>query len=97
MQTEDIYKAIEMVAAGKQQFVAVADLERPVTMEDDDEPETLRDFIRSAFSDIGVEIEFSGKQQNERGVVIDINEELFEGLGFDVNTLRFGQTVVRVV
>lgn len=96
MLTDDIEATIQKVATGEQDCLFVANLDVAVTIEQDEEPETLRDFIRSAFSDIGVEIEFSGKQQNERGVVIDLNEEIFESLGRDANALRFGQTVVRI-
>lgn len=57
---------------------------------------TIRDCIRSEFAGYGVEIEFSGKEHNERGVVIDLDEEVFRQVNPDVNVLRFGQTVVRV-
>src|ERR1700757_2791249 len=32
---------------------------------------TVREFIKMAFSELGIEIEFSGKDENERGVIID--------------------------
>lgn len=57
---------------------------------------TIRDFVRICFAEIGVEIEFSGKDRNEKGVVIDIDEEKIEQSGLKTDTFRFGQTVVRV-
>src|SRR3954463_5485407 len=36
---------------------------------------TVRDFIKMAFNELGIEVEFSGKDENERGVIIDIDEQ----------------------
>ncbi|UOE48593.1 GDP-mannose 4,6-dehydratase [Mucilaginibacter sp. SMC90] len=57
---------------------------------------TVRDFIRMAFMELGIEVEFSGKNENERGVIIDIDEERVIALGLNLDALRFGQTVVKV-
>ncbi|QTE36565.1 GDP-mannose 4,6-dehydratase [Mucilaginibacter gossypii] len=57
---------------------------------------TVRDFIRMAFMELGIEVEFSGKDENERGVIIDIDEERAVALGLNLAVLRFGQTVVKV-
>ena len=57
---------------------------------------TVRDFIRMAFTELGIEVEFSGKDENERGVIIDIDEEKAIALGLNLEALRFGQTVVKV-
>jgi len=57
---------------------------------------TVRDFIRMAFAELGVEIEFSGKDEREKGVVIDIDEQRMEELGLNRDTLKFGQTVVKI-
>jgi GDPmannose 4,6-dehydratase len=57
---------------------------------------TVRDFIRMTFAELGVEVEFSGKDQNERGVIIDIDEQKAIELGLNLDALRFGQTVVKV-
>ena len=57
---------------------------------------TVRDFIRMAFMELGIEVEFSGKDENERGVIIDIDEEKAIALGLNLEALRFGQTVVKV-
>ncbi|MFI5162389.1 MAG: GDP-mannose 4,6-dehydratase [Sphingobacteriales bacterium] len=57
---------------------------------------TVRDFIKMAFAELGVEIEFSGKDEFEKGVIIDIDETRVEELGLNLDALRFGQTVVKV-
>jgi GDPmannose 4,6-dehydratase len=57
---------------------------------------TVRDFIRLAFAELGIDIEFSGKHLHERGVVIDMDEDRLNGLGIKSTSLRFGQTVVKV-
>ncbi|MFI5139063.1 MAG: GDP-mannose 4,6-dehydratase [Sphingobacteriales bacterium] len=57
---------------------------------------TVREFIRMAFGELGIEIEFSGRDENERGVIIDINDQKAEELGLNRDFLKFGQTVVKV-
>jgi GDPmannose 4,6-dehydratase len=57
---------------------------------------TVREFIKMAFLELGIEIEFSGKDENEKGVIIDIDEEKIMTLGLNADALRFGQTVVKV-
>lgn len=57
---------------------------------------TVRDFIRLSFAELGIEIEFSGKDEREKGVIIDIDEDKVTGLGLNADALRFGQTVVKV-
>ncbi|WP_121201928.1 GDP-mannose 4,6-dehydratase [Mucilaginibacter gracilis] len=57
---------------------------------------TVREFVRMCFLQVGIEIEFSGKDANEKGVVIDIDEEKLLSMGLKPDTLRFGQTLVRV-
>jgi len=56
----------------------------------------VRDFIKMAFYELGIEIEFSGKDESERGVIIDIDEEKAVALGLNRDALKFGQTVVKV-
>jgi GDPmannose 4,6-dehydratase len=34
---------------------------------------TVREFIKMAFLELGIEIEFSGKNENEKGVIIDVS------------------------
>ncbi len=57
---------------------------------------TVRDFIKMAFAEVGVELEFSGKDENERGVVIDVDKDKAASLGLDPDQLKLGQTVVKV-
>lgn len=56
----------------------------------------VRDFVRMAFAELGVELEFSGKGEAERGVVIDMDNEKMISLGLNPENLKFGQTVVLV-
>jgi GDPmannose 4,6-dehydratase len=57
---------------------------------------TVRDFIKMAFNELGIEIEFSGRDENERGVIVDVDEEKISELGLNAEALKFGQTVVKV-
>jgi GDPmannose 4,6-dehydratase len=57
---------------------------------------TVRDFIKMSFAELGVEVEFSGKDEHEKGVIIDIDEQKVEELGLNADALKFGQTVVKV-
>jgi len=57
---------------------------------------TVREFIKMAFNELGIEVEFSGKEENERGVIVDVDEEKVTELGLNRDALKFGQTVVKV-
>jgi GDPmannose 4,6-dehydratase len=57
---------------------------------------TVREFVKMAFGELGIEVEFSGKNENERGVIIDIDQQRIEELGLNADSLKFGQTVVKV-
>lgn len=57
---------------------------------------TVRDFIRLAFAELGIDVEFSGKGIHEKGVVIDMDEDRLHELGIKNTALRFGQTVVKI-
>jgi len=57
---------------------------------------TVRDFVRMSFAELGIEIEFSGKDEYERGVIIDVDQELLRNFGLNANVLKAGQTVVQV-
>ncbi|WP_158825347.1 GDP-mannose 4,6-dehydratase [Mucilaginibacter lacusdianchii] len=56
----------------------------------------VREFVRLAFLELGIEVEFSGKGTHERGVVIDMDEDRMHELGLNPDNLKFGQTVVKV-
>ena len=57
---------------------------------------TVRDFVRMAFAELGITVEFSGKDENEKGVIIDIDQELLKNLGLNADHLHLGATIVRV-
>jgi len=57
---------------------------------------TVRDFVKMSFAELGVEVEFSGKDEHEKGVIIDVNEELASSLGLNLANLKPGTTVVSV-
>lgn len=57
---------------------------------------TVRDFVRLAFAEVGVEVEFSGKGVQEKGVIIDADESRLNELGINPANIKFGQTVVKV-
>jgi GDPmannose 4,6-dehydratase len=57
---------------------------------------TVRDFIKMSFTELGVEVEFSGKDEQEKGVIIDVDQQKIEELGLNADALKFGQTVVKV-
>ncbi|WP_285009901.1 GDP-mannose 4,6-dehydratase [Pedobacter faecalis] len=57
---------------------------------------TVRDFVKMAFAELGIEIEFSGKDAHERGVIIDVDQELVKSLGLNDTNLKPGTVVVQV-
>jgi len=57
---------------------------------------TVRDFVRMSFAEVGVTLEFSGKDENERGVIIDVDKERQKELNLNPELLKIGQTVVKV-
>jgi len=57
---------------------------------------TVREFIRMTFAELGIEVEFSGKDENERGVIVDVDEHRVAELGLNIEVLKPGQTIVKV-
>jgi GDPmannose 4,6-dehydratase len=57
---------------------------------------TVRDFVKMSFAEVGIELEFSGKDAAERGVVIDVDKDKMLSLGLNPDDIKFGQTVVLV-
>jgi GDPmannose 4,6-dehydratase len=57
---------------------------------------TVRDFVKMTFAELGVEVEFSGKDENEKGVIVDTDDARLEQLGLNKDTLKAGQTIVKV-
>lgn len=57
---------------------------------------TVRDFVKMAFAELGIEVEFSGKDEAEKGVIIDMDEQRLVELNIPVENIKLGQTVVKV-
>lgn len=57
---------------------------------------TVRDFVKMSFAELGIEIEFSGKNEHERGVIIDVDQEMVAKLGLNDTYLKPGTIVVQV-
>lgn len=57
---------------------------------------TVRDFVRMSFGELGIEVEFSGRETEEKGVIIDINEDRCAELGISTKNFKLGQSIVKV-
>jgi GDPmannose 4,6-dehydratase len=57
---------------------------------------TIRDFVKMSFAELGIEVEFSGKDEHEKGVIIDIDDPKAESLGLKVESLKPGTTIIKV-
>jgi GDPmannose 4,6-dehydratase len=57
---------------------------------------TVREFIKMSFAELGIEVEFSGKDEHERGVIIDVDQQKAKELGLNTDALNAGQTIVKV-
>lgn len=57
---------------------------------------TVRDFVKMSFAELGIEVEFSGKDENEKGVIIDIDQVKVKSLGLNEHNLKIGSSVVKV-
>jgi GDPmannose 4,6-dehydratase len=57
---------------------------------------TVRDFVKMSFAELGIEVEFSGKDEYEKGVIIDIDEAKAASLKLKVESLKIGTTIVKV-
>src|SRR5690606_13311263 len=57
---------------------------------------TVRDFVRLSFAELGMEVEFSGRGEQEKGVIIDKDNAQLLAHGLDPNHIKLGQTVVKV-
>ncbi|RYF26881.1 MAG: GDP-mannose 4,6-dehydratase [Flavobacteriales bacterium] len=56
----------------------------------------VRDFVKMSFAELGIEIEFSGKEEHEKGVIVGLDVEQLTSLGLDAAKLFLGTTVVKV-
>ncbi|MFA4867697.1 MAG: GDP-mannose 4,6-dehydratase [Pedobacter sp.] len=57
---------------------------------------TVRDFVKMSFAELGIEVEFSGKDEHERGVIIDVDQQMVVKLGLNDTYLKPGTVVVQV-
>ncbi|HMR17732.1 MAG TPA: GDP-mannose 4,6-dehydratase [Sphingobacterium sp.] len=57
---------------------------------------TVRDFVRLSFAELGIEVEFSGKGEREKGVIIDRDDAKLLSFGLNPDHIKLGQTVVKV-
>ncbi|WP_316770944.1 GDP-mannose 4,6-dehydratase [Pedobacter frigiditerrae] len=57
---------------------------------------TVRDFVKMSFAELGIDVEFSGKDENEKGVIIGLDVEVLNRLGLNSDALKLGTTVVKV-
>ncbi|POY39242.1 GDP-mannose 4,6-dehydratase [Solitalea longa] len=56
----------------------------------------VREFVRMAFAELGIHLEFSGKEENEKGVIVDLDLERLKELDINSDNLHLGTTVVKV-
>ena len=57
---------------------------------------TVRDFVKMSFAELGIEIEFSGKAEHEKGVIIGLDTDALKRLGLNSEKLFLGTTIVKV-
>ncbi len=57
---------------------------------------TVREFVKMAFNQVGITIEFSGKGQAEKGVIVDLDVDKMAVLEVNPEQLKLGETVVKV-
>lgn len=57
---------------------------------------TVREFIRLAFAELGIDIAFSGADDHEIGVIAGLDTGKMESLGLQTTLLQQGRTVVKV-
>jgi GDPmannose 4,6-dehydratase len=57
---------------------------------------TVRDFVKMSFAELGIDVEFSGKDENEKGVIVGVDVEVLSRLGLKEEALKLGMTVVKV-
>lgn len=57
---------------------------------------TVREFVRLSFATLGIEVEFCGRGELEKGVIIDIDEDRLNLLQINKENIKFGHTVVKV-
>jgi GDPmannose 4,6-dehydratase len=56
----------------------------------------IREFARKAFAYLGIEIGFTGENENEKGVIVSIDENKVEAMGLKKSALEIGKTIIQV-
>jgi GDPmannose 4,6-dehydratase len=57
---------------------------------------TVRDFVKMSFAELGITVEFTGKDEYEKGVIIDIDPIIFDQLELNTAEVHLGMEVVKV-
>jgi len=90
---QNLSNFIVQIALGKEPCLHTVNLSTVIDFSG--EKVALRDLVRLIFAELGIDIEFSGKDQHEKSVIIDVDEDRIIELNLNQDVLRFGQTVVR--
>jgi GDPmannose 4,6-dehydratase len=103
---QKIISNVVLIALGKQNRIYIKDLSTHLYWEEKSQLNfregyttkdiTVRDLIKMSLAELGIEIEFCGRGELEKGVIIDLDEERLELLKIDKESLKFGQTVVKI-
>lgn len=56
----------------------------------------FRELLKMIFEKVGIELEFSGKESNERGVIVDYDEMLLEDKNIFSDNIRLGNTAIKI-
>lgn len=56
----------------------------------------FRDLIKLVFECIGAEIEFCGRNENERGVIVDYDEQILLEAGVYSEKIKLGNTIIKI-
>lgn len=57
---------------------------------------SIRDVLRLVFDELGAEIEFCGRAEYERGVIVDYEDDILTRLIFNTSKIRLGNTIVKI-
>jgi CheY-like chemotaxis protein len=57
---------------------------------------SIRDLFRLVLDELGAEIEFCGKGEQERGVIIDYEDDILSLYNVDRSKIRLGNTIVKI-
>jgi GDPmannose 4,6-dehydratase len=57
---------------------------------------TVRDFVKMAFAEVGVILEFKNSDEKEIGIIASLNTALLDKLGIESSPLNIGQEIVAV-